>query len=280
MNELLRKPLRYGFSILIAAALVFFGFQLYRHQQAYGVASPVSRSSSFAPSGSSIKGFRFSANRDGRPSLAIRADRFELKKKKVGMLRFGLLNEALFRNARIDLYGYQTASVDSRSGQTQSAQQKDSPFPLNGAFSFTETLDAESLTAIPMKKVSALRFTPIALRLHVDGRLKVAVTADRASVKPQTRELAFKGNVRWTCGPVTLSADHLLASLEENVLRVPRSYHMDNHGTVTSGRGLRCDLMLNDIADATALAAKPETSPPTPQSNTSAKEVHSHAERR
>jgi hypothetical protein len=280
MNELLRRRLRYGFAILIFSVLVFLCVNLFHHQQRYGVVPPISKVYAHAPSGTTIKGFRFSANRFGRPSLAIRSDRFELKKKKVGMLRFGLLNEALFLNAQIDLYGYQSASVDSLSHQPQSAQLNVSPSPWSETYSFKETLDADSLKSLPMKKVAAIRFTPINLRLHVDGQLKASVAADRASIKPKTRELAFNGNVRWTCGPMTILADHLLASLEENTLRVPRSYHIDNHGRVTAGRDLRCDLLLHDIDDVTALAVKPETNPPAPQFNASAKEVNPHAERR
>jgi hypothetical protein len=132
-----------------------------------------------------------------------------------------------------------------------------------------------------MKKVSAIHFSPIDLRLRVDGQLKAAVTADRASIQPPGRDIQFSGNVRWTRGPIELHTDRLRASLENNTLRAPKSYRIVNREMVTTGRNLKSDLMLTRI-DAPSFAdtahAASHTKPIHP--STIAQEKSSHAEKR
>ena len=278
MNDAIRRRLKYGLSTLIVAVLVLVGLNFYRHQNQNDAVAAINLAPARAPVSYAINGFRYSANHAGHIGFEIRADRFELKKKKVGMLRFGMIKEARFSNARIDLYSDQPASVDSTNGQTQPAPGDVSPQSLSETISFKDAFNAESLASLPTKNVAAVRFAPIELRLHAGGQVEVTVTADRASIKPQTREIQFTGNVRWKRGPVTLRADDLLASLEKNLLRVPRGYHIDNHGEVTEGQNLRSDMLLSRIVDdPPILAVKPKS---TLQLNASAKEVHSHAERR
>jgi hypothetical protein len=278
MNGVIRRLLQYGLSTLIVAVLVLVGLNFYSHQNQNDAAAAVNRAPARAPVSHAINGFRYSANHAGRIGLEIRADRFELKKKKVGMLRFGMIKEARFSNARIDLYSDQPASVDSTNGHKQPVPGDVSLQSLSETISFKDAFNAESLATLSTKNVAAVRFAPIELRLHAGGQVEVTVTADRASIKPQSREMQFTGNVRWKRGPVTLRADDLLASLEKNSLRVPRDYHIDNHGEVTGGRNLLSDLLLSRIVDdPPTFAVKPKS---TQLTNASAKEVHSHAERR
>jgi len=132
-----------------------------------------------------------------------------------------------------------------------------------------------------MKKVVAVHFTPIDLRLKVDGHLKAAVSAERASIKPPGREIQFSGNVRWTRGPVELRTDQLLVSLEGNTLRVPQSYTIIDHGTSRTGRNLQSDLMLTRIAAPTPVYAARASSDSIPiLTHTNSQEKLSHAEHR
>ena len=223
-----------------------------------------------APASFSIDGFHYSANRNGHTGLAIHADRLAVKKKKIGKLRFGMLKEAFFTNARIEL--------DRQAFQSG----KQDPSPTSAAsHGFAEALDFESIGSFSMKKVVAIHFSPIDLRLKVDGQLKAAVTADRASIKPPGREIQFSGNVRWTRGTIELRTDRLRASLEGNTLRAPKSYRIVNRETVTTGRNLQSDLMLTRIdspsSDYTAQAA-PDTK--LIHTTTIAQEKSSHAENR
>ena len=61
-----------------------------------------------------IRGFSFNSSQDGKKVISIKADRFSIKKKKLGFLSFGLMNEARFDNAIIHIYG--------RSGQTEKTE--------------------------------------------------------------------------------------------------------------------------------------------------------------
>jgi hypothetical protein len=242
MLDSFRKPLQYGLSILIAATLLFVGIRVYhlQNRSSHPAVSPAVKSSVRAPSQMDIKGFHYTANQDGHAGLSIRADRMVVKKKKVGMLRFGLLKEVHFANARIE--------INARTSTQPDADIKSKrPAPMEASL-FADAFKLESLAAIPMKKVAGIHFSPIDLRLNVDGRRKVWVRANSASVKMPSGDVAFKGNVRWHTGQTIIKSAYVIASLEKNTLLVPEKYALNRGSKIIRGSNLRSDLLLNRIA--------------------------------
>jgi hypothetical protein len=251
--------MQYGLSalILLAIGALFFLLQQHRARQA-SVGDPPGFISTHAPIGQSIKGFRFTSDQNGHRSIDIRADQFDIKKKKLGMFRLGLANEALLRNARIDLYGQPRSSTftpsDARSAHPAALHLE--PPGLTESYSFGHGLSAQPLSSLPMQKVAAIRLAPITLRLFAEDDLKISVRANRASIKPQTQEIQFTGNVQWQSSGITVQTDHLVASLTSNTIRIPGRYRVKHDHRAVEGHKLHSDFFLSRI-DHTTL--KPRT---------------------
>jgi len=268
----IRKPLQYGLSVLIAAALLFVGISLF-HQQQHPSKLPPIQAPSQAPTQMAINGFHYTANQNGHTGLSIHADRMVVKKKKVGMLRFGMLKEAFFSNARVEINGRNSKKPPAKYGSKQSATQEISIFK--------DALKFESLASLPMKKVAGIHFTPIDLRLAVDGRRKVWIRANRASITMPSGDIEFKGNVRWSRGRTTIKSETMVASLEKNTLLVPRKYSMNSGGKVTRGNHLRSDLLLSGIVTPhPATTAGTKTNQGYREADITNREKKTYAERR
>jgi hypothetical protein len=246
--------MQYGLSALIFLSIgaLFFALQQHRARQA-SVGAPPESISAHAPTGQSIKGFRFTSDQNGHRSIDIRADQFDIKKKKLGMFRLGLANEALLRNAQIDLYGQPQRPAHTTPDESgQDSASLDLAIPgLNESYSFGHGLSAQSLSSLPMQKVAAIRLAPITLRLFAEDDLKISVRANRASIKPQTQEIQFTGNVQWQSSGITVQTDHLVASLTNNTIRIPGRYRVKNAHRTVEGHKLYSDFFLSRIDDTT-----------------------------
>ena len=236
-----RKPLQYTLSILIAATLLFVGITFSHQQQRDPSTFPPTKAPSQAkaptqaPAQMAIKEFQFTANQDGHTEMSIHADKMVVKKKKVGMLRFGLLKEAIFYNARIELDAHTSTALDVKPRLKQSA--------------FKDAFKIDSIANLPMKNVAGIHLSPIDLRLKVDGLRKARITANRAAIKMPSGDIEFKGNVRWNQAQTTIESEYMVALLEKNTLLVPRKYSMNRGGEVTRGNNLQADLLLSGIAN-------------------------------
>jgi hypothetical protein len=169
------------------------------------------------------------------------------------MFRLGLASEALLRNAHIDLYGQPRSSARTPS---------DTPAPhpaafyleppgLNESYAFGHGLSAQSLSSLPMQKIAAIRLAPITLRLFAEDDLKISVRADRASIKPQTQEIWFTGNVQWQSSGIAVQTNHLVASLTNNIIQIPGRYHVKHAHRTVEGQKLYSDFFLSRIDDTT-----------------------------
>lgn len=239
MGAATRRLLQYGCTSLIVVVVLLVGLTVCRHWMRSDEAVSNRPVSAHAPVGYAMDGVRFSADRAGRRSLEIRADRVVLKKKKVALLRFGLMKEAVFSNAQVDLFSDPPKPNRSPADQVQDGQ----------APSFREAFSEQSLASLSMKNVTTVRFSPIILRLHVGDSEEITISAAYATINPQTREIQFRGNVRWQNDALVLRTDSLAASLTENTLRVSGGYRLVDGRKITSGTSLRSDLFLTSLSD-------------------------------
>jgi hypothetical protein len=256
-TALTRRLLHNGLATLLVAALLYAGVNLYFHRPKSQTPPQNSPPTAHAPLRLAMQGVRFSADYAGQPSLEIRADRVALKKKKMGLLRFGLLNEAVFSNARVDLFSSASAPQPSSTGPTpaepagslpDSPIHHHDPLAVTGRTpSFAMAFAESSLASLPIKNVTGVRFAPILLRLHDSGRVAVSVTAEQASVNPQTQEVRFSGNACWKSGVHVLRAETLVASFSDGTVRASGAYRLSNHAENVSGRDLRSDLFLTSF---------------------------------
>ena len=250
MRHSARVQIQYGLPavILLALAILFLTFQQYRDQQALTAPSTHSTTSQ-APPSHAINGFRFTSNQDGHRSIDIRADRFLLKKKKMGMFRLGLFNEAIFQNARIDLYGQRRDPLEKATGTADYPSGTlyiEAPGQGEG-YAFSNAFSPENFESLQLKKIAAVHLAPIALRFFVEDHLKISVRADRAVMDASPREMRLTGNVIWQGGDAELQTDSLVVFLSDNIIRSPGAYRIKRGAQVFSGHKLEADFLLNRI---------------------------------
>jgi hypothetical protein len=98
------------FSLIISIAIISVYYPNYRGKDSPQATGPAPRA--FSKPFHDIKGFHFSRNENGQRMFTLAADRFRVQKKKLGMIRFGLMKEVMVDNAKIDIYKIQNQEVN------------------------------------------------------------------------------------------------------------------------------------------------------------------------
>jgi len=182
-----------------------------------------------------IRGFNYYGTYEGKKSLSIAADSFRIEKMKLGVFRFGLMNEARFKNAVINIYstndelpGSHTASEASR------------------GITFKNVFSGDSLPKLSGKKrLSSIMLEPVSVTLHDDTEAVVsAITANSASIRIKKREIAFRGNVHVKSGEKTLKTDALSFLPGEAIMKIKGQYVLTSDGEENKGTGLTTDIFL------------------------------------
>jgi hypothetical protein len=249
-----RVRIQYSLSIfvLLAVGALFFILQHHRARQA-STLPPAYPVSSQAPPSHAINGFRFTSNQAGHLSIDIQADRFVLKKKKMGMFRLGLINEALFRNVHIDLYGKRRQTTDNVAVSSEAPPGTvyiEAP-EIGETYAFSHAFSPEHLASLRLKKIAAVRMAPIAMRFWVEDQVKIRVRADQAVLAASPRQMELKGNVRWHSGDTELQTDSLVVIITDNKIEAPGAYRIKREAKVLQGRKLETDFLLQDTPGLT-----------------------------
>ena len=103
-----------------------------------------------------INGLEYNLSSMGEPNFLLKADRFRLRKKKFGFIRFGLAQEASFENAEMSFFYNSTLPASGTSDSTLAAAgRSDSNFiPESPEYASIFSL-GETLTASHSKRISA-----------------------------------------------------------------------------------------------------------------------------
>jgi len=192
-----------------------------------------------------IRGFRFEGQCRGHRVLSITADRFTICKKKLGVFRFGLMNEARFENAVIRLYGFrETVSSDSTRCSTPAEAEthfENSPVRFDGVFS------TGALPRLPAKRIVGLEMTPVTVELGDDQSVMTRISASSATFCPEKKEILFRGNVRMATDKRALHTDRLRLLPLDGIVSTDRSFRLTGPGGRLKGRRMAADLLLRSI---------------------------------
>lgn len=117
-----------------------------------------------------IKGFYYSKTIEGQRLFSIWADRFRVQKKKMGLIRFGLLKEIVVDNAAIDIY--------------QSPQVPFSVEPL---------ADPQTMQQFKGKSTADIVFKPVRIRImSLDGKIISQILSKSAGLKVKQKQIFFE----------------------------------------------------------------------------------------
>ena len=238
----------------ITACLATLGFGVYGQLSGLYPAAIRNPRLIKAPFHHSIEGFRYSASHEGRPVLQFSSDLFEIHKKKIGILRFGLLNEAVFSNARIKLFDLEkieaTIARDADHPLSHEVERRADAAPAPAPNSFDHAFRPDLIAFIKNKRIVTAIFEPVQLELFAKGRKQIAIRAEKAVLNLKTREMEFTGNVQWGALSNKILTDRLIARLSQGKLHCPGAFSFNARNKTEHGRGFHADFFLRHLAVA------------------------------
>lgn len=194
-----------------------------------------------------IRGMAYDGNLDGERVISIRADRFSIEKKKLGFLRFGLLNAAKFENAFIQVYG--------QSGVPEKGDRKIPPGlnqdKFNGSrqseLSFKGAFSKKALPTFPIKNISSVIMEPVTVELHNEKAVVTRISASSADLRLKRKRITFKGNVTAVSGDRRLTADRVDFFPEHGVIKTGGQFTLRTPLKKLEGNRLTADIFLNPL---------------------------------
>ena len=248
------------FFVGLGVCLLTFG--LYSILAEWGILNRNNYTPPNIPNYNYLEGFRHSISKDGKLTLQISADNFGVHKKKIGKLRFGLINEAIFRNAHIKLFNIDKTDPPAPPLVDKYSESKITKPNLahssHPSYAFGQPFYSYLKSAVQNRRIAAVRFEPIYIELYSGDKQKVSVSADKGSLDAKTGAIEFTGNVQWIAATHKIQTKHLTANLSENYLYCPDKFTLKEHNELREGRGLKADLFLRHISDRESIqSSKP-----------------------
>jgi hypothetical protein len=238
--------------LAIAAVALIGGVALYRFLRAPD--APKDRKVAVQPAyRMQIEGLRFYGMNQGRRVVSITADRFTLRRGKIGFFSTGLTRTAVIENAIIDIY----AGVPSSSGAEPEHRSAETPLegasllrePVKasptGKFDFSGLFAEETFSSLfPIRNIAEIEVWPVTVRLHADRTVLTRNTAAKASVRLQEKEILFTGQVRVSSGGAELKTDQLAFLPGTSLLRMDHPFVLKREDRTLEGTSLTTDIFL------------------------------------
>lgn len=199
-----------------------------------------------------IRGFQFDGHHEGRKVLSIRADAFTIEKKKVGFLRFGMMNMALLKNATIDLYG-KRGGLEKKQMPQKNREESDQTTarpPQSAGLSFADMFEKNALPSFPQKRIHGIEIAPVCVNLHHNDSLVTRICAGSSTIRLRDRSIVFKEEVRVSSGSKVLTTRELSLYPESAVIKTIHPYQLKVGTTIRKGTNMTWDITLNSIAQS------------------------------
>ncbi len=199
-----------------------------------------------------IKGFRFSSVQNGVHILSIEADHFRIEKKKLGLLRIGLVEEAILHDALFRIYGYQgqpEAQLDLATGRGPPAEahfnSQNSP-PQKEQFVLRNIFSKQAIpSAITSKNLAFISARPILIEVCTpEDKVITRFKAEQGSFNLRKRAIELSGNVQVQSGDRILRTAELAINPALALLKARGDFDFSFPHGQTNGRGLITDMLL------------------------------------
>jgi hypothetical protein len=197
-----------------------------------------------------IQGFRFSCRVAGKENISIAADRFTIRKKKIGFLRIGLMNEAVLFNGSIKIYGDKSMHVPGPADGDVEHEDKVISGPRNSSREpvFAEVLSPEMLPSFAMPRVTAISVEPVHISLYDDQEVATSISAKSAAIRLMSRDILFRGAVRVSSGDRVLTTGLLNLIPGKAILAATGPFNLRTSTGSQHGRRLVTDVFLRPVA--------------------------------
>jgi hypoxanthine-guanine phosphoribosyltransferase len=185
-------------------------------------------------------GMRYDCNYKGDRLFSVNADRFSVRKKKVGLFRFGLMSEAFLQNGVIDIY--------SSSWRQEEIGGKNPEIVLDGkTLSANDLLFQEMISVIHAKRLTSMEIMPVSIAFHDGLQGEARISAKAASVRLKDRGVLFVGDVRLETGSKMLKTSRLLLDPASEEITVRNGFVIIANNQERSGTELVSDIFLKSF---------------------------------
>gem|GEM_PF-4660633 len=199
-------------------------------------------------SGPIIRGFQYSNYHKGRKALNIRAAKFSVEKKKIGIFKFSPLKIARFRDAEIDFYGQTDPPDENMSQMHKALSGKDSSAATGKDISFKGVLSSEMLPPPALKGSVSAICEPVRINLFLNDAPRTMVQAEKAIVDPRQRRMILRKNVQVNSGGLNLSTDRLVIYPETGLFEIDKKYVLKMQDKTVTGEKLTTDFYLKKVS--------------------------------
>lgn len=197
-----------------------------------------------------MKGFQYSTYHDGQKALSIKAAKFSVEKKKIGIFQLSPFKVARLINAEINFY--------TKTGRSD-AMKNQPPGPINSRdeilrnaqeVSFKGILTQEMLPSAELRGSVSVICEPIRINLYLDDAPKpvTMIQAGEAVVDPRRRRMILRDNIQVTSGALNLSTDRLAIYPETGLLEAESRYVLKSQNETVNGEKLTTDLFLKKVS--------------------------------
>ncbi len=195
-----------------------------------------------------IRGFQYSKYHEGRKALIIKAAKFSIEKKKIGIFKISPLKVARFRDAEIDFFGRTNQPGNKTSQPRKALSGSENGAAIRNDSAFKGVLSQEMMPPSALKGSVSAICEPVKINLHLDDVLVTRIQAEKAIVDPRKRRMILRDNIRVTSGSSHLSTDRLAIYPETGLFEVNNKYVFETQGETITGEKLTTDFFLKKVS--------------------------------
>jgi hypothetical protein len=191
-----------------------------------------------------ITGLNYNLSHEGETKFSVKADNFLIRKKKIGLVRFALAQEALLVNADIAVYVVHERRVERQEGKNDSFVAVGITPEKNNAFVPFAVL----MKLFHLKRLSGLVMKPVRVKFYDTAEGVSQLTAMQASFNFKERSVLFKGNVEMICGFNMLKTNQLTLFPKEAKIEVKKEFTLRVNEKERVGSHLVSDFFLKSFS--------------------------------
>ena len=191
--------------------------------------------------------------------FSIDVGNLRIENGSLGVFRTGLYKVATIEKLELKLYQYAGKEEDRSSptgnGTSPIGGLKDfsRDYLIKALRGYSAELKQEGVTDCSLfmdySNLTQLTVRDFSYELYSDGKLALRVECRRASVEHKAFRVSLRGAVEITTGEGTILMSNAITwDVEQDGFTVPGRYVLNRNGQQVFGKGLNCDLQLNNLA--------------------------------
>jgi hypothetical protein len=197
-----------------------------------------------------MRGFQYSTYHEGQKAFSIKAAKFSVEKKKIGIFQLSPFKVARLKDAEIDFYAKSADSDEKMNQPSDPNAGRDDIMRGGRDVSFKGILTQEMLPSAELRGSVSAICEPIRINLYLDDASKpvTRIQAEEAVVDPRRRRMILRNNIIVTSGALNLSTDNLAIYPDTGLLEAENKYVLKSQNETVTGEKLTTDLFLKRVS--------------------------------